>query len=402
MNNTLLWRPLDPAYIRNPYAMYERLRLTDPVYLAQTKEYIITRYDDVKFILKSESFESGNRLGWLKRGVEYFDNKDEDLRAIYQAMNSFILMLNDAQHLRIRNFVNKTWHNREVDDIIRANTNMLLDQMNGLNLDFVAAYAQPLPVYTISHILGIPVTDCQYLIQLGVAMTKTLDLYISLKDLVLMNQAAADFISFFQEQIKLKYDRPDEGLLSKMIHKNRKENLGLSDEELVSIAIFLFTAGEETSASLISNAMLNLLKHPEQLTQLRNEPEMIDSAIEEVLRYDSIVQLLGRISREEVTLGDKIIPAGATVTLVVASANRDEKAFERANEFIISRKPNRHLSFGSGVHYCLGDWLARRQSQLAINAFLRQYPHITLPDQELTWYKNLAVRRLNALHLQVK
>ncbi len=401
MNSSQLWRPLDADYIREPYKMYEKLRATDPVYLSQTGEYIVTRYEDVKHILKSNSFEGGNRLTWLKRGVEYFDNKEQDLRAIYAAMNSFILMLNGEKHLRVRNFVAKTWENREVDGIIQSNIDLLLDQIAEHDIDLVRSFAQPLPVYTISRILGVPVTDSQHLIRLGIAMTKTLDLYNSLRDLVTINEAAAEFVSYFQEQVRIKYDQPDEGLFSRMIHRNRRENVGLTDEELVSIGIFLFTAGEETSASLISNAMLNLLRHPDQLELLRARPELIDSAIEEVLRYDSIVQLLGRVSKEEVTLADKVIPAGATMTLVIASANRDERVFERADQFQITRKPNRHLSFGSGVHYCLGDWLGRRQSQLAISALLRRYPRITLPEQELTWHRNLAVRRLNALQIKV-
>ncbi len=399
MNSTLLWRPLDEDYIRDPYKMYEKLRATDPVYLSQTKEYIVTRYEDIKFILKSSSFHGGNRLTWLKRGIEYFDSKDQDLRSIYAAMNSFILMLNGEQHARVRNFVSKSWDNREVDHIIRSNIDLLLAEIKTGEVDIVQAFAQPLPVHTIARILGVPVTDCQQLARLGVAMTKTLDLYVSLKELVMINDAAAEFVSYFREQVRAKYDKPDEGLLSKMIHRNKRENLGLTDEELVSIGIFLFTAGEETSSSLIANAMLNLLRHPEQLALLRSEPGLIDSAIEEVLRYDSVVQLLGRVSTEEVTLRDKIIPAGATLTLVVASANRDEEVFQQADQFLISRKPNRHLSFGNGVHYCLGDWLGRRQSQLAVAALLERFPNITLPDQKLTWYKNLAVRRLNALQL---
>lgn len=399
--SNLHWRPLEIDYIRNPYKMYQALRFTDPVYLSQTREYIITGYNDVKQILKSDAYESGNRLTWLKKGVAYFDNKEEDLRAIYQAMNSFILMLNDEHHLRIRNFVMKSWNNREVDGIIQENIQMLLDQIDDSEFDFVSTFAQPLPVYTISRILGVPVKDCRYLIDLGVAMTKTLDLYISLKDLVLMNKAAKEFIAFFREQIRQKTDRPDDALLSKMIQRNRAENVGLSEDELVSVAIFLFTAGEETSASLISNALLNLLRHPEQLNLLREDPSLIESAIEEVLRYDSIVQLLGRVSKKEVVLRDKIIPAGATMTLVVASANRDEEIFESADQFLIARKPNRHLSFGSGVHYCLGDWLGRRQSQLAIGNFIRRFATISLPDQELTWYRNLAVRRLNSLKIKV-
>jgi cytochrome P450 len=401
MKSPLLWRPLEPANIRDPYSMYKTLRQTDPIHLAQTQEYIITRYEDVKEILKSPSFQSGNRLEWLKRGVQYFDNKDEDFRAIYQAMNSFILMLNDEHHMRIRNFVTKTWSNRKVDDIIHSNIRLLLTQLKTRDFDFILGYAQPLPVYTISRILGVPVTDCQHLIQLGVAMTKTLDLYVSMKDLVLMNKAASDFIAFFREQIKAKYDNPDDGLLSQMIERNRSESPALSEEELISIAIFLFTAGEETSASLISNALLNLLKHPDQFNNLRRSPELIDSAIEEVLRYDSVVQLLGRVAKEDVVVGGKTIPANATVTLVVASANRDELAFEEADEFIITRKPNRHLSFGTGKHFCLGDWLGRRQSQLAMDAFIKHFPDVTLPEQELTWYKNIAVRRLNTLQVRV-
>ncbi len=402
MSSPVLWRPLDPANIRDPYEMYQRLRAAEPIHQAQTREFIITRYEDVKAILKSQSFQSGNRLEWLKRGVQYFDSKDEDFRAIYQAMNSFILMLNDEHHLRIRNFVTKTWNDHEVDHIIKTNIETILGQIKTNDLDFVAAYAQPLPVLTISHILGIPVTDCRYLIQLGVAMTKTLDLYVSMKDLVLMNQAASDFIRFFQEQIMIKKENPDDGLLSKIITKNQTENCGFSDNELISIGIFLFTAGEETSASLISNTLLHLLQNPDALQQLRRDPDLIESCIEEVLRYDSIVQLLGRVAKEDFPIGNQVIPANATVTLVVGSANRDELAFDHANEFIISRKPNRHLSFGSGVHYCLGDWLGRKQSQMAINAFLDRYPDISLPQQEFNWYKNIAVRRLNALHIRVK
>lgn len=401
MNSHSLWRPLEPGNIHDPYRMYEQLRAVDPVYLAQTREYIITRYQDVKNILKSDSFESGNRLTWLKRGVAYFDNKEEDLRAISQAMNSFILMLNGEQHLRIRNFVGRTWNNREIDDLVQSNINALLKGIREKEIDFVSEFAQPLPVHTISRILGIPITDVRYLIDLGVAMTKTLDLYISLKDLVQMNHAASEFISFFREQFRLKYDRPDDGLFARLIHRNRTEDFGLSEDELISVAIFLFTAGEETSASLISNSMLNLLTHPGQLALLRKDPELTDSAIEEVLRYDSIVHLLGRVSKEEVSIRGKVIPAGSTMTLVVASANRDEEAFDNADQFIITRKPNRHLSFGSGTHYCLGDWLGRRQSQLAIRSFLNRYPQITLPPQELSWFRNLAVRRLNSLRINI-
>lgn len=402
MTNLFPWRPLDPECLRDPYEMYKALRKSDPAHLSQTGEYIVTRYNDVRHILKSASFVSGNRLDWIKRGITYFSSKDEDLRSIYKAMNSFILMLNDEQHRRVRSFVTRSWDNHDVDNIIGENIAALLSDMTSDEFDVVALYAQPLPVRTISGILGIPVTDCQYLIDLGVAMTKTLDLYISLRDMVTINRAATDFIAFFREQIRIKYDRPDDGLLSKLIRKNRLEHHRLSDDELVSVAIFLFTAGEETSAGLIANTILHLLRHPGQSRLLRAQPALIESAIEETLRYDSVVQLLGRVCREEIGLEDKVIPPDATVTLVIGSANRDEEVFDRADEFLIARKPNRHLSFGAGVHYCLGDWLARRQSHLAVEAFVQRYPEARLPAQELTWYKNLAIRRLSRLMVTVR
>ena len=122
--------------------------------------------------------------------------------------------------------------------------------------------------------------------------------------------------------------------------------------------------------------------------------------IDEVLRYDSVVQLLGRLTREDVMLGGKVIPKDSAVTLVVGSGNRDAQAFEEPDRFIISRRPNRHLSFGSGAHYCLGDWLGRRQSQLAVSTFLQRFPGYRLVDGGHSWYKNIAIRRLDKLIVQ--
>lgn len=395
--NTFLWKPLDEKNIADPYGMYAELRRTDPVHRAQTGEFIITRYEDIKCVLKNPSFESGNRLLWLKKGIQYFDNKEEDFRAIYQAMNAFILMLNAEQHHRIRTFISKAWNDRDIDTLIMKNIRVALNAIDGPEFDFVADYAQPLPVRNIADILGIPVADYQHLMQLGVAMTKTLDLYVTLRDLVTMNEASRSFIEYFREQIRTKQASPDDGLLSKMIRKNVEEKCGLTEEELISIGIFLFTAGEETSAGLISNALLQLCQHPEQLQRLRAHPELLDSAVEEVLRYDSVVQLLGRVAKDDVIIRGKVIPAGSPVTLVVASGNRDENEFDAPELFDIGRKPNRHLSFGTGVHYCLGDWLGRKQSQMALRAFLDRFEEIRVPRQKLQWYKNIAVRRLSGL-----
>jgi cytochrome P450 len=401
MMEQMLWRPLDPENVRDPYRMYDALRNVSRIYQAHTGEYIVTGYEEVKAILKSQAFRTGNRLDWLKRQVKYLENKEQDLQDIHEAMNSFILMLNPPQHTRIRNFVNKAWDHREVDHIIQRTADHLLDQIGDDRFDIAKEYAQPLPVIVICEILGITITEYHSLIDLAIAMNKTLDLYVSVKDLVSMNEASNRFISFFQQHIKAKEDRPDESLLSKMIRKNHTENFGLTTRELTSIGIFLFIAGAETAASLITNCFFLLARYPDQLNLLQQQPELLGDAIEEVLRLDPPVQLLGRVSTIDFSLNGTTIPSNATVTLVVGAANRDESVFSEPNTFLITRKPNRHISFGSGIHFCLGDWLGKREAQIAVRSFFLHYNHLRIAEQELSWNKNLAIRRLAGLVVSV-
>jgi pimeloyl-[acyl-carrier protein] synthase len=381
--------------------MYKVLRESDPIHFAQTKEFIITRYDDVKAILKSPKFQAGNRLEWLKRGVQYLENKEHDFTAIYDAINSFVLMLNPPQHTRIRTFVTRAWDNRDVSEIIDRNLQRVMAKITRKNFDAVAQFSEPLSIYTICDILGTEAEDYRYLKDLGRAMSKAVDLYPSFRHLVQMNEAAQQFIAYFRKHIRLKSEKPDEGLLSKLIRRNKEEQIGLEESELISVAIFLFIAGQETTSGVISIGILTLLKHPDQLTKSMEHPVLFESAVEEILRYDPTVQLLGRIAKEDFVVNERVIPAGATVTLVIGSANRDDASFDFADQFIIDRKPNRHLSFGSGIHFCLGDWLGRSVAQRSLPAFFQHFPDIRLVDQETEWNNNLAVRTLKSLRLEV-
>jgi pimeloyl-[acyl-carrier protein] synthase len=401
MNDVALWRPFAAENVFDPYPMYQKLREKDPVHLAQTREVIISRYEDVRTILKSNVFETGNRLEWLKRGIEYLQKKEEDLTAINTAINSFILMLNPPQHTRIRNFVASAWNDKDVDAIIKKSISKTLSLVAESQFDAIIEYAQPLSVFTICEILGIDGTQHRYLKDLGLQMSRAVDLYPSLKDLVQINQAAQAFIKFFAVHVAEKKANPDQALLSKLIQKNHEENIGLQQQELISIAIFLFIAGQETSSALIGNGVNLLMRHPEELEKLRGNWPLVNQAVEEILRYDSPVQLLGRIASEEVSLGDKIVHKGASVTLVVGSANRDGSIFEQPDRFNIERKPNRHLSFGSGIHFCLGDWLARRQAQLAIEAFFTEFKNISMISDQPKWNKNLAIRSLQSLPVSI-
>ncbi len=394
-----LWRPFDRKYIANPYAMYKRLREEDPVHWSQTAEWIITRYEDTRNILRSSDFLVGNRFEWLKKGIGYFKYKDMDFTAIENAMQGFILFLNPPHHTRIRKFIHQVWNSRDVEAIVRGNLEHLLSKPLG-SFDLVHDLGRPLPAMTIGKILGLPAEDYAYLKEQGFMMIKALDLYISFKDILKINEAAKNFISYFKKVVKEKEINPDEGIVSKLVQLNKQEGT-LKEDELISTCILLFIAGEETSIGLMSTGLYNLLANPKVMDQLRNDHSKIPAAIEELLRYDSPVQIVGRIAGKDTVVGNKQIKAGDTLTICLGSANRDAEIFERPDEFLMDRVDNKHIAFGGGAHYCMGDWLARIQTQLMIETLLNRYKKIELTDTPPDWNNNLAIRTLTTLPVKI-
>lgn len=399
METELLWRPFDRRHIANPYAMYKRLREEDPVHRSQTGEWIITRYEDTRNILRSGDFLVGNRFEWLKKGIGYFKYKDMDFSPIENAMKGFILFLNPPHHLRIRKFIHQVWNTREVEMIIRSNLDHLFSKASG-QFDLVNDLGKPLPAMTISRILGLPPNDYAYLKEQGAVMIRALDLYISFKDILKINEAAKNFIDYFKQIVKAKELHPDDGIVSKLVQLNKQENV-LNDDELISTCILLFIAGEETSIGLMSTGLYNLLSHPEVTEQLRSDPSKIPMALEELLRYDSPVQIVGRIAGKDLVINGKQIKSGDPLTICLGSANRDTEIFDRADELVIDRTENKHIAFGGGAHYCLGDWLARIQTQLMIETILTRFKKIEMLDSEPDWNNSLAIRTLTKLRVKI-
>jgi pimeloyl-[acyl-carrier protein] synthase len=393
----MLWSPFDPSHIGNPYPMYERLRREDPVHRAQTGEFIISKYSDVKSVLKSSDYRSGNRLEWLSLGIEYFKNRDEDLGNIYKAINSFILFMNPPDHTTIRNFVMKTWDDREVEAIIERVVDERLRKLAG-TFDVVKDFAQPVPAMVICEILGIPLEEFEYLRSLGVKMVRSLDLYHSMKDLVELNQASGQFVKYFGEFILKK---PSKGLLGKLVSANEREKM-LNEEQLISVAIFLFIAGEETTANSIGTALSDFI-NTGTYQQLRADRKLLRAtALEELFRYNGPVHLLGRISKKETTIGGIRVPVNTPLTLVIAAANRDEAEFPNAHVLDVNRSPNQHLAFGYGTHFCMGEWLGKLQTRIALEKFISKFGDVKLEDQNIVWMKNIAVRGMTSLIVNTK
>lgn len=393
----MLWSPFDAAHLADPYPMYTRLRNNDPVHRAQTGEFIVTKYSDVKSILKSSDFRSGNRLEWLARGIEYFKNHDEDLSNIYRAVNSFILFLNPPDHTAIRNFVAKTWDDREVESMITEVVNEHLNKLSG-TIDLVKDYAQPIPARVICRIMGIPTEEFEHLRLLGIKMVRSLDLYHSWKDLVELNDTSASFVKFFEELIRKK---PTQGLLGKLVTANEREKL-LTEEQLISIAVFLFIAGEETTANSIGSAIRTFASNVEAYRQLRKDNALLrTTGLEEFFRFDGPVHLLGRIAKKDMTIGGTTIPVNSPVTLALAAANRDEAQFSNATAIDIHRAPNQHLAFGYGTHFCMGEWLGKLQTRIATERFMAKFEDVNIPKQNIPWMRNIAVRGMASLIINV-
>lgn len=396
MSTEIRWNPFDPAYIRDPYRMYKQLQENDPVHCTSRNEWVITRYDDAKSVLKSPAVRVGNRKEWFEKGINYFNQGEADLRYIHEAIHSFILFLNPPDHTRIRNFVNKAWTNRNISNIIAENIEYLLSQIRNKEFDLVNEFAQPLPILTISKVLGIPPADYEYLKDLGKTMIGSINLYHNYRELVALSDAANKFITYFTNQIQLKTDHPDEGLISQLIQQNQIDK-ELNEKELVSICIFLFIAGEETTAASISTGILHLLRQRHLYEYLKVHPGKLPVAMEELLRYDSPVQLLGRITTTEIIVNGVTIPPESSLIVVLAAANRDPRIFEQPDELNFERVNKKHLTFGWGPHFCMGEWLGRAEITMGINAILKTYPNLHLVDQDLTWGKNISVRCLTKL-----
>lgn len=384
-----LWDPYNLANIENPYPMYAQLRNHAPVYKAQTGEWVLTKYDHIQAVLKDRSFKVGNRQAWLKKGVDYLSYKGNDLSYILKAIDKFILQLNPPAHTHIRKFIASNWKSREVEDIIRRNVVSLIDKNEEIQFDIVKHISSQLPALNISHIFGLPARDYELLHHLSEEIIKALDLYLSLQELIKLNEAAGEFVRYFDEMIST--NQYEEGLYGRLISQNTHLKNPLTKEELISLFIFLFVAGEETSASFLSTSIYHLIGYDLYKSDIQTE-----ALVEELLRYDSPVQLLGRIASHDCSIGGERIKQNDTLVLCIAAANRDPEIFNNPDKLVFNRAQT-HLTFGRGIHYCMGDWLARITAEIALKELRSRLPNLYLPPQQLVWNRHLSIRSMKQL-----
>lgn len=355
-----------PEFQEDPYPTYRILREQHPVYQdPRTGGWILSRYADVYGALADhETFSSENATGVNTRLVE-------DKYGVVDRPAPLPLIFEDQpRHTRIRRLVNRPLSRKEMKKFlpyIEELVDDLLDAATDQPIDLVPALAVPLPVMMVARVLGIPPEDYQQFKEWSDAATGVLDIGPEARD-----KAVGEMYAYFREVFASRRDEPLNDLISVLVHAEMDGD-SLDEPDLLGICHLVLLAGNETTTNLISNLMNVLVDRPDLWTQLREDRSLVDTAIEEGLRFDSPVQMLWRRPTRDVTLHGVTIPEGSTVAVAYGSANRDDDEFPDADTFRLDRELGKHIAFGHGIHYCMGAPLARSEVSIALNGLLDRY-----------------------------
>ncbi|WP_414529729.1 cytochrome P450 [Nodularia chucula] len=360
--------------IGNPFPWYDQMRRDSPVfYDAEQQSWMVFRYEDIKRVCTDwQTFSSQ-----VPQPSEQVD--------LTQSLN----YTDPPKHQSLRSLVAKVFTARRVAELaprITQITHELIDKVQGKNrIDFVQDLAIPLPVIVIAEILGVPVED-------------RADFKHWSNGIILSDPTALQYMGdYFRHLLEQRRQNSGKDLISDLIAAHEAGET-LTAQELVDFCILMLVAGNETTTNLLGNTLLCFKEYPEAFKRLKREPELLPLAIEEVLRYHSPLQGTERFTKVATQLGGKTIPAGQMVLVWIGAGNRDETQFDRPDEFVIDRNPNPHLSFGNGIHFCLGAPLARLESKIMLSAMLERLPNIHIePNATLEFIPSMAMYGVKSL-----
>jgi cytochrome P450 PksS len=391
-----LWAPQVRA---NPFPLYKHLREKDPVARVmdphrQMPFWLLTRYRDVVETAKDVR---------LTNDVEKLP---EELRKKFrggssQTLNRHLLVMDPPDHTRVRALATQAFTPRRVEALrprITALCAELLEAMKARgSADFVEAFAFPLPITVISELLGVPLEDrTQFRTWIEVFFTPPAQ-----GGMERIRETLDRLLAYLEGFIELRRRQPQEDLVTALLAVEEQGDR-LSTRELLSMIYLLLVAGHETTVHVLSNGTLELLRHPDQLQLLREDPSLIPSAVEELLRFCGPVELtMGRFALEDFELCGQPIKAHDVVRMNILAANRDAEQFPDPDRLDVTRSPNKHLAFGQGIHFCLGSTLARLEATLAFGVIIERLPHLRLavPPDQLQWRSSAQVRGLMRLPL---
>jgi hypothetical protein len=394
-----LFNPLAPEFIRNPYPFYERLRAVDPMHVTPFGTFVASRHAEASLVLRDKRFGKD----YVERAIRRY-GPDIMKEPVFRSMSHWMLQQDPPDHTRLRGLVVKAFTARRVEDMRPRIQHIVDETLDRIipqgKMDLIEDFAFRLPVTIICDMLGIPEDHREVFYSSSRDGGRLLDpVPMSPAEIQQGNASNAMAAMNFQQLFELRRSNPGDDLITQLVQAE-EDGSKLTNEELTANIILLFGAGHETTVNLIGNGLLALHRNPDQLALLKAKPELITNAIEEFLRYDSSVQATGRVALQDIEdLGGKKIPKGESVLCLLGSANHDPAVYPDQPQRLDITRPNvRPLSFGGGIHFCLGAQLARIEAEIAIATLLRRLPDLKLDDAENPeWRPTFVLRGLKRL-----
>lgn len=394
----LVFNPFDPDHVANPYPQYARLREESPVHLTLIGPWLLTRYDDVVHVLRDPSLSVEEHRAtpspMREARQEALGDRSGGSRAI--------LNIDNPDHDRLRRLVSKAFTPKVVAELRPLAERLVAEALDAVEprgeLDVIADLAFPLPFTVISEMLGMPTDRRDDLRTWSHAVVKTLDPIVTDAEVDAAIAGADAMTEYVRGVIEEKRRTPQDDLLTALL-RAEDEGTVLDEQELLDQVILLYIAGHETTVNLIGNGTYALLRHPDQLERLRAEPEIEQNAVEELLRFDSPVQFSRRITLEDLEIDGVTIDAGSFILTCLGAANHDPAHWGPTADELDLGRPGAaaHLSFGSGIHHCLGAALARVEGRAALTGLVRRFPAMRLVDEPPAWNGRIVLRGLDRL-----
>ena len=379
------FNPLASELRADPLPQYEKLRSKDPVHRMRLVDgWILTRYEDIDMVLRDH-----RRFGNLGRDYGYLP---------YISM----LDLDPPEHTRLRSLVVHGFTPRAVNSLeprIAKMVDELLEELAGKpRFDLIHDIAFPLPIIVIAELLGVPPEDRDKFREWSEVAALVVDPLLDSQQIRDVRQTIEELFDYLEAIAEDRRRHPQDDLVTALVNAE-EDGERLSREDLLINLVLVLVAGNETTRNLIGNGTLALMKNPDQLQRLRDDPGLLDSAIDEMLRYDSPVQLDSRIARESVEIGGKRIEPDQRVLCALGAANHDPEVFPEPERFDVGRAPRNHLSFGRGIHYCLGAPLAKLEARVVFTGLLSRFETLRLVA-EPRYRDQITLRGLEDLWLE--
>lgn len=398
-----LYNPYTSAYVRDPYPQLDRLRSAAPVYYSKvTGSYLVSSHTLATQVLSDRRYTSDRKLdASLRNRVFYKLGKFSPVEA--EALDSTLTGAGDDLHQRMRRAISYDFGKTRVVSLrprMHYWADMLLDQAaRRAEVDLIGDFAAKLPILVAAELLGFPPEDSRRLQEWSDSFLVLVDPVIKGAGFKRMSNAYHEFDSYIAETLRRKAADPGDDLISRLLDRKREGDF--KDIELRTLIMMLMIAGHEVITNLLGNAVACLLRFPDQRERLREDPDLLPTAVEEFIRFESPIQSVWRIAKQDVEVAGVTIPANRAATVLIGAANRDPCQFADPHRLELGRTDNHHLGFALGSHYCAGPWLARTEGAVALSRFLERFPDFRGDPGALSWKPAAGLRGLYELPLRL-